>query len=236
MGMDRISRKSVEGAKELVSKFLEDESGKEISPDTMVKALRGALTGMALYTAIPDDAAAAEKHRRPHIEHQKEQGLTKKDFESIAKNVFFEAGIEDPMGQLAVAQITFARLASGRWGNTTHDVIYAKHQFSWTAHEKKLKGTALTGVERLADVFASRFKDKSAGEIVAQLSAITGLPPETLFYKRADWREDDPNETRMTERTKQVFQSLIWLKNIGAHAFYMEPPKEARLEKRTVRN
>ncbi len=236
MGMDRIDSKSVRGAKEVWSDFLKDESGKEMSPDTMVKALRAALAGMALYTAIPGDAAAAEKHRHSHIEHREEQGFSKKDFESVAKNVFFEASLEGPMGQLAVAQVTFARLASRRWGSTIHEVVYAKHQFSWTTHEKKLTGATLAGVETLADVFASRFKGKSAEQIVAQLSAITGLPPETLFYKRADWREDDPNETRMTERTKQVFQSLIWLRNIGNHAFYMEPPKEARLEKRTVRN
>lgn len=234
--MDKIESKSVRGAKEVLSDFLKDESGKEMPPDMMVKALRTTLASMALYAAIPDDAAAAGKNRRAPIEQLSEQGFSKKDFESLAKNVFFEASLEGPAGQLAVAQVTFARLASRRWGNTMHEVIYAKHQFSWTAHEQKLTGATLAGVEGLATVFSSRFKGKTAEQIVSQLSEITGLPPETLFYKRADWREDDVNENRMTERTKQVFQSLIWLKNIGDHAFYMEPPKEARLEKITARN
>lgn len=227
-----------EGLGSALRKFAEDESGKEMSADemadTMVKALRTTLAAMTLYAAVPDGAAAAERHS--HVEQRAERGFSKKDFELVAKNVFFEASLEGPMGQLAVAQVTFARLVSGRWGTTLQAVIYANRQFSWTANEKKLEGAALKGVQQLADVFASRFKGKSAGQIVAQLSAITGLPPETLFYKRADWNEHDPNEKRMTERTKEVFKSLIWLKNIGEHAFYMDPPKEARLEKRVVRN
>ncbi len=242
MGMDRVKPEQQRGAKKLFDDFLKDESGKEIEvsadavADTMVKGLRSVLTGMTLYTAMPGTAAAAEKRPQAHIEQSVEQGFSKYDFELVAKNVFFEAGVEGPMGQLAVAQVTFARLASGRWGNTIHEVVYWKHQFTWTANEKKLEGVALRGVQQLADVFASRFKGKTAREIVAQLSAITGLPPETLFYKRADWNEHDPNETRMTERTKKVFKSLVWLRNIGEHAFYMDPPKEARLEKRAARN
>ncbi|MEK7156516.1 MAG: cell wall hydrolase [Patescibacteria group bacterium] len=240
MGMDRIKPEQLKGAKKLFEDFLNDQTGKEMptdaAADVMVKGLRMALTGATLYAAVPADATAAEKRPNPRIEQSVEQGFSKHDFELVAKNVFFEAGIEGAMGQLAVAQVTFARLASGRWGNTMHEVIYAKHQFTWTANEKKLEGVALRGVQQLTNVFASRFKGKSAAQIVAQLSAITGLPPETLFYKRADWNEHDPNETRMTERTKRVFQSLVWLKNVGEHAFYMDPPKEARLEKRILRN
>ncbi len=229
-----------EGLGGALRKFADDESGKEMSAeamaDTMAKGLRTALAGMTLYAAVPGDAAAAEKHPHSRIEQSVEQGFSKKDFELVAKNVFFEAGIEGPMGQLAVAQVTFARLASGRWGNTMHEVIYAKHQFTWTANEKKLEDVALRGTRQLADVFASRFKGKSAEQIVRELSAITGLPPETQYYKRKDWDESDPNEIRMTERTKKVFQSLVWLMDIGNHAFYIDPPKEAHLGKRAIRN
>lgn len=223
--MDRIDPKSIRGAKELLSDFLAEETSKEISPDVMVKALRTTLAAMTLYTAVPDGAAAAEKQPHARIEQSAEQGFSKKDLELVAKNVFFEASLEGPMGQLAVAQVTFARLVSGRWGDTLRAVIYAKYQFSWTANEKKLEGAALKGVQQLTDVFASRFKGLSAEQIVRELSAITGLPPETQYYKRTDWDENDPNEIRMTERTKQVFQSLVWLTAIGNHSFYMDPPK-----------
>ena len=210
-------------------KFADDESGKEIpadaAADAMAKALRTTLAGMTLYAAIPDGAVAAERRPPSRVEQRAEQEFSKKDFEVVAKNVFFEASIEGPVGQLAVAQVTFARLASLRWGNTLQSVVYANRQFSWTAHEKKLEGAGLRGVEQLADVFASRFKGKSAEHIVRELSAITGLPPETQYYKRKDWDENDPNEIRMTERTKKVFQSLVWLMDIGNHAFYMDPPK-----------
>src|SRR3989338_2823903 len=242
MGMDRVKPEQIRGARKLFDDFLKDESGKEIEisadavADTMVKGLRTTFAAMTLYTAMPGDATAAEKQLHSRIEQSAEQGFSKKDFELVAKNVFFEAGTEGPMGQLAVAQVTFARLVSGRWGTTLQAVIYAKYQFSWTANEKKLEGAALKGVQQLADVFASRFKGLSAEQIVRELSAITGLPPETQYYKRTDWNENDPNETRMTERTKKVFQSLVWLMNIGNHAFYIDPPKVARLEKRSVRN
>ena len=218
-----------EGFGGALRKFADDESGKEMPADemadAMAKALRTVLAGMTLYAAVPGAAAAAEKYPHTRIEQSAEQGFSKKDLELLAKNVFFEAGTEGPMGQLAVAQVTFARLVSGRWGDTLRAVIYAKYQFSWTANEKKLEGAALKGVQQLADVFASRFKGLSAEQIVRELSAITGLPPETQYYKRTDWNENDPNETRMTERTKQVFRSLVWLTAIGDHSFYMDPPK-----------
>lgn len=221
-----------EGLSGALRKFAEDESSKEISPDATVKALRTTLAAMTLYAAAPDGAAAAEKHPHLRVEQRAEQGFSKKDFELLARNIFFEASLEGPVGQLAVAQVTFARLASGRWGNTLQAVIYANRQFSWTANERKLEGATLKVVQQLADVFASRFKGLSAEQIVRDLSAITGLPPETQYYKRADWDENDPKETRMTERTKQVFQSLVWLAAIGNHSFYMDPTKTVAVARR----
>jgi hypothetical protein len=236
MGMDRIKPEQLKGAKKLLGDFLKDESGKEISPDAMVKALRATLTGMTLYAAIPSGAAATEAHTKPHIEHQiNAESFSKHDFELVAKNVYYEAGGEpSPEAQLAVAQITFASLLSKRWGATIHATIYAKNRFSWTPHEKNRKPSPqdAQNIAKLADVFALHFKGKSAAEIVRELSAITGLPPETLYYKRADWDEGDPNETRMTEGTKKVFQSLVWVKNIDKHAFYIDPPQEARVAQR----
>jgi spore germination cell wall hydrolase CwlJ-like protein len=64
--------------------------------------------------------------------------LSKHDYNCLARNIYFESGIESHVGKLAVAQITFNRLEMGRWGNSICKVVYDKHQFSWTKDKKKL--------------------------------------------------------------------------------------------------
>ena len=232
MGMDRMN---LRGAKELLGDFLKDEtsSGKLPSPEEMANGLRMVLTAGALYAAAPTEAAATEIRIRPRIEHQvTKESFSHADFEILAKNIFHEARGESPEGQLAVAQVTLARLVSKRWGPSMHSVVYAKSQFSWTKDEpKKTSSYEVTGFKNLAEVFASRFKGKSAEEIVSALSRITDLPASTLFYKRADWDENNPNETRMSEQTKAVFRALTWVKNIDKHAFYIDAVKTASAQK-----
>jgi hypothetical protein len=245
MGMEHFEPDRIKDAKKLPGfrDFLKDETsgGNVDASETMTRVLRMTLAGVALYTAVPAPALAAEKSSRHRVEHQsesEERGFSKEEFELVAKNIFFEASLEGPPGQLAVAQVTFARVAANRkeWGQTVHSVVYAKYQFSWTAHERDLNLLEAKAVKDLGNVLARHFKGKSAEEIVAELSAVTGLPAETLYYKRSDWNENDPNETHMTEGTRRMFRSLVWLKNIGNHAFYIDPPKSAMLEKRRVRN
>ncbi len=231
MGMDRIEPERLKGAKNLLSDFLKDEtsSGNPPSPEEMTNGLRMMLAAGALYTAAPSNAVAAEMHPRPATERPlAKETFSRADFEILAKNIFYEAQGESPEGQLAVAQVTFARLLTKRWGSSIHSVTYAKNQFSWTRNEpKKPSAPEVTGLKRLADVLASHFKGKSAEEIVRELSKITGLPASTLYYKRADWDENNPDETRMTEQTKAVFRALVWVKNIDKHAFYIDAVKTA---------
>ena len=63
--------------------------------------------------------------------------VTDKEFECLARNIYYEAGIENRAGKVAVAQVTLNRLKSGRWGNDICSVVYAKAQFSWTLDKKK---------------------------------------------------------------------------------------------------
>jgi spore germination cell wall hydrolase CwlJ-like protein len=62
--------------------------------------------------------------------------FTEKDEDCLAKNIFYEAGVEDERGKYAVAQVTINRLTSGKWGNSICSVVYAKAQFSWTLKKK----------------------------------------------------------------------------------------------------
>lgn len=63
--------------------------------------------------------------------------VTDKEFECLARNIFYEAGIEERAGKVAVAQVTVNRLRTGRWGNDLCSVVYSKAQFSWTLDRKK---------------------------------------------------------------------------------------------------
>ena len=57
---------------------------------------------------------------------------TQADIECLTRNIYYEAGIEDYRGRVAVAQVTVNRLKTGRWGNSICKVVYAPSQFSWT--------------------------------------------------------------------------------------------------------
>ena len=61
---------------------------------------------------------------------------SEKDEACLARNIYYEAGVESEKGKYAVAQTTINRLKTGRWGNTLCKVIYSKAQFSWTLKKK----------------------------------------------------------------------------------------------------
>ena len=62
--------------------------------------------------------------------------FTEKDEACLAKNIYYEAGIESQDGKYAVAQVTLNRLKSRKWGNSVCSVVYSKAQFSWTLKKK----------------------------------------------------------------------------------------------------
>lgn len=63
--------------------------------------------------------------------------LSAREKDCLARNVFYEAGVESKEGKLAVAQVTLNRVRDGRWGKDVCSVVYAKAQFSWTLFAKK---------------------------------------------------------------------------------------------------
>jgi spore germination cell wall hydrolase CwlJ-like protein len=72
------------------------------------------------------------------INTKKKVKLTQKERECLARNVFFEAGIESHVGKIAVAQATLNRVQHPtRWKSDVCAVVYQKAQFSWTLEKKK---------------------------------------------------------------------------------------------------
>ena len=61
----------------------------------------------------------------------------------MAKNIYYEAGGESLIGKLAVAKVTLNRVANPKFPDTVCDVVYQKHQFSWTLnHKRKIRNLA----------------------------------------------------------------------------------------------
>jgi spore germination cell wall hydrolase CwlJ-like protein len=125
-----------------------------------------------------------------------------REIECLAKNIFFEAGVESDLGKYAVAQVTINRLRTGHWGNDLCKVIYASHQFSWTKDNRKrnarpgrapLKGPNWDhSLEIARDVAEGRY-----------MSTLTTALWYHADYVRPNWR--DPNGQ---------------IKQIGRHIFY----------------
>jgi len=60
----------------------------------------------------------------------------------LAKNIYHEARGEPVKGQLAVALVTLNRVNNINYPNSICDVVYAKHQFSWTNKRLKVSDSA----------------------------------------------------------------------------------------------
>jgi N-acetylmuramoyl-L-alanine amidase len=63
--------------------------------------------------------------------------LNAKEKACLTRNVYHEARGEPYTGKLAVAQVTWNRVESRKWGTSVCNVVYAPSQFSWTSDPKK---------------------------------------------------------------------------------------------------
>lgn len=71
------------------------------------------------------------------IDHSVMISYTDEDFMCLARNIFFEAGVESNYGKMAVAQVTLNRVKAPRWGDSICEVVFARNQFSWTRDSSK---------------------------------------------------------------------------------------------------
>jgi spore germination cell wall hydrolase CwlJ-like protein len=70
----------------------------------------------------------------------KTQRVSHSEVNCLAKNIYHEARGEPLHGQIAVAQVTVNRVASGDFQNSICSAVYANRQFSWTIGKpKKIK-------------------------------------------------------------------------------------------------
>lgn len=126
--------------------------------------------------------------------------FNKKDVECLARNIYYEAGVEDMTGKIAVGNITVNRVKTRYWGTRICDVVYSKDQFSWTKERRRawvaLKGRAWADSQAAAEAVLKQ------GIVVKQLD-------KALFYHadyvRPSWRDN----------SKKVMK-------VGRHIFYTQ--------------
>ncbi|MBI2612430.1 cell wall hydrolase [Candidatus Kaiserbacteria bacterium] len=232
----RMEPERPKNLKDLAKAFVTDEtsSGKPPTAEDMKKGARIALTAAALSAAPSEGAAQSISIRSLSAPQAQSENLSFLDTDVLAENVFYEARSESPKGQLAVAQVTLARLLSKRFGSTIPAVVFAKNQFSWTKEPPPLTQKELHDLAELKAIFARRIKGKDPAYVVQEFSKLTGIPIRTYYYKRTDWDEFAMTpHPHMSEKTKAMFRSLVRVGEVGKHTFYADPPP---LPKRLTRN
>ncbi len=214
MGFEGFDRSALEKA---VRAFAKDN--KSEGPVPSPKALRAALTAGAI---LGGSVNTADAKTTPSIERAMQADiLSEKEVDILSRNIFHEARGETTPGQLAVAQVTIARLLSAKFGASLQDVVFAKNQFSWTRQpEPERSARDESALENIRAVLSLYVGGKPLAHAVQQLAKETGLPLDALYYKRSDLKENDPDETRMSKQSKDFFRSLSHVGDVGKHSFY----------------
>jgi spore germination cell wall hydrolase CwlJ-like protein len=125
---------------------------------------------------------------------------SKQDFDCLARNIYYEAGIEDRLGKVAVAQVTLNRVKTGYWGKSICKVVYAPAQFSWTKVKRRawMPNVGPAWEESL----------EVAAEVLDQGLRIRTLKTSLFYhadYVKPYWKDD----------TKRVTK-------VGRHIFYTQ--------------
>ena len=168
-----------------------------------------AVTTVIAYTGInfkyepevfPVDMSSVEgssiMHEIKYYKTDEKLKLSAKELKCLQQNIYYEAGVEDYAGKIAVAQVTLNRLKTKRWGNTICKVVYAPHQFSWTKQKKeKPKGKLWKESQQAAKDFINGVRIQSLNK--------------SMFY-HATWMENEPSWAH----------HKIQVAEIGQHAFY----------------
>lgn len=225
----------------LLQRFLDDENEKNDFSEVAInfaryaKAVGSAGLAASMVLGTPEVAEARPQKTIEKVIERFENvnaPLTEQDIDVLAKNVYREAGGESARGQLAVLQVTIARALDPReeFGDgSIHGTVYKKNQFSWTRDidpeaEKKMEASSAFKSLRAFIAFALTNRNKT--EVVQTLSSLTKVRADSLFYKRTDWDENDPNEKRMGDTTKNMFKSFVVDETIDHHTFYNEHPRK----------
>jgi spore germination cell wall hydrolase CwlJ-like protein len=132
------------------------------------------------------------------VKTKQQVAMTAKELDCLAKNIYYEAGVEDKAGKVAVAQVTVNRLKEGRWGKDVCKVVYAKSQFSWTLDKKKRNAQPKGELWQASLAVAKEFQKGVR---------VKGL--EDSQYYHADYIRD-PKWAQAKKVVKQIGQHIFY--------------------------
>jgi spore germination cell wall hydrolase CwlJ-like protein len=132
---------------------------------------------------------------------------SKQEFDCLARNIYYEAGVEDRLGKVAVAQVTLNRLRTGYWGKNICKVVYAPSQFSWT----KVKHRSYM------PNFGSAWEESQqvAAEVLDQGLRIRTLKTSLFYhadYVKPYWKDDTKRVTKVGRHIFYTQAKGSWLK------------------------
>ena len=128
------------------------------------------------------------------IQTTEKVNYTAADRDCLAKNIYYEAGIEPIEGKYAVAQVTINRLQQRRWGTSICKVVHSRSQFSWTLKQQRSP--------------RGKSWDESQFVAAAVLNGTRVKPLATAQYYHADYVR--PYWIKTVARIQQI----------GRHIFY----------------
>lgn len=127
-----------------------------------------------------------------------------KELDCLAKNIYYEAGIEPFEGKVAVAQVTINRARSGKFPSDICAVVYERNmvynnlicQFSWYCDSKA----------KVRPIHAATYKESEA---VAKKVLLEGfrldiIKEDTLYY-HADYVNPRWKKQRVAKIGKHIF-------------------------------
>ena len=125
--------------------------------------------------------------------------LSKSEMDCLARNVYYEAGVEDSNGKIAVAQVTLNRLEDGQWGKHLCSVVKSPSQFSWTLTRVAApKGSAWEEAQKIA-------KQVAAGLRLKKL--------ERSLYYHAEYISS-PQWAKVMTITHKIGQHIFYVKKV----------------------
>lgn len=147
-----------------------------------------------------DSVYSLPKTKHPQLFNtRKKVTLSKSEFNCLSKNIYWESQHEPLLGQLAVANVTYNRVKSGKWGKDFCSVVYASKQFSWT-NFKKIRNAEPKNKPQWVRAQHSAF-------LFAKGVRVTNLDESQFYYanyiKKPKWAHSMNKEA-----------------NIGKHIFY----------------
>lgn len=125
--------------------------------------------------------------------------LSNHEFDCLSRNIYWETQHEPLIGQIGVANITYNRVLSGRWGDNFCDVVYSPKQFSWT-NSKKIRNATPKNEKQWE-------RAKHSAMLFTRGVRVTNLDKSQFYYanyiKKPHWSKN-----------------MIHVVDIGQHKFF----------------